>query len=121
MDADSSLSLHPHLLIRSHQVGFLFQIIEKGGPIPWDELTLPEGRTKKAVQVMVDKEKQKIKKARAQEAGTEGSGGEADDKSPVKAPAKKPKTTKVSLTVHPPFYLMKSFLTWSMSAAQGER
>ena len=43
----------------------MFQIIESfKQPIPWAELTLPEGRTLKAVQVMVDKEKQKVKKAR---------------------------------------------------------
>jgi len=46
------------------QVGLFLQIIARAGPIPWPELTLPEGRTTKACQVMVDKEKQKIKKAR---------------------------------------------------------
>ena len=46
------------------QVGLFLQIITKAGPIPWPELTLPDGRTMKACQVMVDKEKQKIKKAR---------------------------------------------------------
>jgi hypothetical protein len=48
------------------QVAFLFQIIEKLGSIPWDELTYPEGRTKKACQVMIDKEKSKIRKERAE-------------------------------------------------------
>jgi hypothetical protein len=38
--------------------------IAKAGPVPWPELTLPEGRTVKACQVMLDKEKQKVKKAR---------------------------------------------------------
>lgn len=42
----------------------MLQIIAKSGPVPWPELNLPEGRTMKACQVMVDKEKQKIKKAR---------------------------------------------------------
>lgn len=46
------------------QVGLFLQIITRAGPIPWPELNLPEGRTMKACQVMVDKEKQKIKKAR---------------------------------------------------------
>jgi len=46
---------------------FIVQIIEKAGPIPWDALKLPEGRTKKAVQVMIDKEKQKVKRAREAE------------------------------------------------------
>ena len=32
----------------------LFQIIEKAGTIPWDELTLPEGRDKKSVRNMLD-------------------------------------------------------------------
>jgi hypothetical protein len=42
----------------------LFQIVEQGGPIPWDSLKLPEGRTRKACTVMIDREKQKVKKAR---------------------------------------------------------
>lgn len=42
--------------------------MSKVSPIPWDQLTLPEGRTIKACQVMIDKEKAKIKKAR-EEAG----------------------------------------------------
>lgn len=42
-------------------------------PIPWKELELPEGRTIKAVQVMVDKEKSKVRKAQAAAAGEEGS------------------------------------------------
>lgn len=46
------------------QLGVLFQVIEKAGSIPWDELELPEGRTKKAVQIMIGKEKDKVKKAR---------------------------------------------------------
>ena len=60
------------------QLGVLFQIIEKSGPIPWDDLKLPDGRTKKAVQVMVDKEKQKLKKARDAENG--GESGKASPK-----------------------------------------
>jgi hypothetical protein len=46
------------------QASLFLQIIAKAGPVPWPELTLPEGRTVKACQVMLDKEKQKIKKAR---------------------------------------------------------
>ncbi|KAK3672235.1 hypothetical protein LTR78_007988 [Recurvomyces mirabilis] len=56
----------------AEKLGLLFQIIEKAGTIPWSELTLPEGRTQKACSVMVDKEKQKVKKARlAKENGEE--------------------------------------------------
>ena len=33
------------------------------GGIPWDKMTLPEGRTKKACVVMIDKEKAKVRKA----------------------------------------------------------
>jgi antitoxin component of RelBE/YafQ-DinJ toxin-antitoxin module len=51
-------------LTHTVQVGLFLQIIARAGPIPWPELTLPDGRTVKACQVMVDKEKQKIKKAR---------------------------------------------------------
>ena len=46
------------------QAGLFLQIIAKAGAIPWGELQLPEGRTVKACQVMLDKEKQKVKKAR---------------------------------------------------------
>ena len=46
------------------QLGLILQIACRGGPIPWAELALPEGRTIKACQVMIDKEKSKIKKAR---------------------------------------------------------
>jgi hypothetical protein len=42
----------------------LFQIVEQAGSIPWDSLKLPEGRTRKACTVMIDREKQKVKKAR---------------------------------------------------------
>jgi len=52
------------LLTATLQLGILFQIIERCAPIPWDELKLPEGRTKKAAQVMIDKEKTKMKRAR---------------------------------------------------------
>ncbi|KAM0704337.1 hypothetical protein Q7P35_008571 [Cladosporium inversicolor] len=48
----------------AEKVGLFLQIITRAGPIPWPELNLPEGRTMKACQVMVDKEKQKMKKAR---------------------------------------------------------
>lgn len=61
------------------QLGIFFQIIEKSGPIPWEHLTLPEGRTKKAVQVMIDREKQKAKKAR-EAAATGDDGGDASSK-----------------------------------------
>jgi hypothetical protein len=33
------------------QAALYFQIIAKAGPVKWDELTLPEGRTSKACQV----------------------------------------------------------------------
>jgi hypothetical protein len=43
--------LEQQLLIQKD--GLFFQIIEKTGPIPWDDLSLPEGRTRKACLVMV--------------------------------------------------------------------
>jgi len=46
------------------QLGLMLQIMSKVSPIPWAELILPEGRTIKACQVMIDKEKAKVKKAR---------------------------------------------------------
>lgn len=57
-------NLMMQLLTATSQLGILFQIIERCAPIPWDELKLPEGRTKKAAQVMIDKEKTKVKRAR---------------------------------------------------------
>ncbi|KAM0718273.1 hypothetical protein Q7P37_006605 [Cladosporium fusiforme] len=48
----------------AEKVGLFLQIIAKAGAVPWSDLTLPEGRTVKACQVMLDKEKAKIKKAR---------------------------------------------------------
>jgi hypothetical protein len=46
------------------QLGILFQLVAR--PIPWDQIELPPGRTLKAVQVMIDKEKSKLKKANAE-------------------------------------------------------
>lgn len=69
------------------QLGLLFQIIEKAGKIPWDSITLPEGRTQKACVVMIDKEKQKVRKAREAdgEGGQEGAGeGEKTPKAGAK-------------------------------------
>ncbi|KAK5115792.1 hypothetical protein LTR62_000881 [Meristemomyces frigidus] len=48
----------------AEKLGLFFQIMEKSGTICWSELTLPEGRTMKACQVMVDKEKARVKAAR---------------------------------------------------------
>lgn len=52
-----------------------------GASIPWHELELPEGRTLKACQVMVDKEKAKIRKAKEAEGDSEG--GPATPKTPA--------------------------------------
>ena len=58
------------LYLRFVKLGVMFQIIEKtGGPIKWNELDLPEGRTVKAVQVMIEKEKAKVRRAKADENG----------------------------------------------------
>lgn len=64
-------------------------------PIPWKELELPEGRTIKAVQVMVDKEKSKVRKAQAAATGEEGS--EAPGTPTPATPASK---GKVSLSLY---------------------
>ncbi len=79
------------------QVGLLFHIIEKMGPIPWNDLTLPPGRTLKAVQVMIDKEKTKIKKARAAELGEDEAAGGAENAN-TKAAAKLENKVRASLT-----------------------
>lgn len=63
------------------QLSILFQIIEKAGGIPWDSIQLPEGRNRKSVQNMIDKEKAKIKKAR--EAGGNGESTETAPKAKV--------------------------------------
>ncbi|KAF2765286.1 hypothetical protein EJ03DRAFT_355013 [Teratosphaeria nubilosa] len=62
--SDAAATPNKLLWTDTEKLGILFQIIEKQGSIPWDELTFPPGRTKKAVQVMIDKEKTKIRKAR---------------------------------------------------------
>lgn len=72
----------------------MFQIIETA-PIPWDKLKIPEGRTKKAVQVMIDREKSKMKKTRETEMGDDGGDGEADGEA-----AEKPKKSKVGFSSH---------------------
>ncbi|WPH00207.1 Hypothetical protein R9X50_00303000 [Acrodontium crateriforme] len=61
----------------TEKAGIFFQIMEKVSPIPWDQLELPEGRTLKAVQMMVQKEKAKVKAAK--------NGGDAGNQSPNKA------------------------------------
>ncbi|KAF2173766.1 hypothetical protein M409DRAFT_16039 [Zasmidium cellare ATCC 36951] len=68
----------------TEKVGFFFQIIGKmGGSIPWGELELPEGRTQKACQVMIDKEKAKIRKAKEAEAEANGEDVPATPKTPA--------------------------------------
>ncbi|KAI6892293.1 hypothetical protein KC318_g11960 [Hortaea werneckii] len=62
----------------AEKLSILFQIIEKAGGIPWDSIQLPEGRNRKSVQNMIDKEKAKIKKAR--EAGGNGESTETAPK-----------------------------------------
>ncbi|KAI6801067.1 hypothetical protein KC332_g16151 [Hortaea werneckii] len=69
------------------KLSILFQIIEKAGGIPWDALQLPEGRNKKSVQNMIDKEKAKIKKAREADGN-----GESTETAP-KAKGKRGATT----------------------------
>jgi hypothetical protein len=64
------------------KVGLFFQIIEKAGTIPWDKITLPEGRTRKACELMVSREKSKIKESRQ-------AGDGSVDKNPLQTPSKK--------------------------------
>lgn len=85
------------------QLSVLFQIIEKAGGIPWDSIQLPEGRNRKSVQNMIDKEKAKIKKAR--EAGVNGESTET---------APKAKVSKEKL----PFYRSISWLTYELCRAR---
>lgn len=63
------------------QLGLIFQIIEQSGSIKWDTLTLPEGRTKKACDIMISREKAKVKKARE---GVEGGGAGTPSSGKVK-------------------------------------
>lgn len=51
----------------------MIQLITKMGRVPWDDLEVPAGRTIKACQVMLDKEKSKIKKARESDAKSDDS------------------------------------------------
>lgn len=49
---------------QSRQFALLLQIIEKNvGSINYDNIELPEGRTKKACVIMIDKEKRKMREA----------------------------------------------------------
>ncbi|KXL44907.1 hypothetical protein M433DRAFT_154417 [Acidomyces richmondensis BFW] len=98
------------------KLGILFQIIERSGPIPWDDLKLPDGRTKKAVQVMIDKEKTKMKKAReaiGEESPSKGvknkkatsDDGGSEDGSPKKKPRiphKKKESAKLTASAKKP-------------------
>nr|OQO22547.1 hypothetical protein B0A51_09022 [Rachicladosporium sp. CCFEE 5018] len=60
----------------AEKLGLLFQIIARSGTIPWPELELPAGRTVKACQVMIDKEKKKVKDTMAERAQKKGDYGE---------------------------------------------
>ncbi|KAI7208140.1 hypothetical protein KC333_g9241 [Hortaea werneckii] len=71
----------------AEKLSILFQIIEKAGGIPWDSIQLPEGRNRKSVQNMIDKERAKIKKAREA-----GGNGESTETAP-KAKGKRSATT----------------------------
>ncbi|OQO11319.1 hypothetical protein B0A48_05575 [Cryoendolithus antarcticus] len=63
----------------AEKLGLLFQIIARSGTIPWPELELPAGRTVKACQVMIDKEKKKVKDTMAERAQKNGDDGEQGD------------------------------------------
>ncbi|KAK5168988.1 uncharacterized protein LTR77_006297 [Saxophila tyrrhenica] len=80
----------------TEKMGLVFQILEKFGTIPWDDITLPEGRTKKACVVMIDKEKQKVKKARGEgsEAGATPKKRKAEGEATPKKASPKKKATK---------------------------
>lgn len=68
------------------QASIYFQIMEKSGPIPWDDIELPEGRTKRAVEQMISKEKIKAKKAREAEGNGNGKVEDAADGGSPAAP-----------------------------------
>ncbi|KAI6878134.1 hypothetical protein KC360_g8777 [Hortaea werneckii] len=88
----------------AEKLSILFQIIEKAGGIPWDVLQLPEGRNKKSVQNMIDKEKAKIKKAR-----------EADGNGESTETAPKAKVSKEELQLYRSF----SWLTHELHRVRG--
>ena len=86
---------------------FFIELAVRAGKIPWDELELPEGRTRKACQVMFDRvgvcytlqtwtddrqEKTKVKNAKAANKGADAAD---DDPKPAKTAATK--ASKVSL------------------------
>nr|POE51165.1 hypothetical protein CFP56_70542 [Quercus suber] len=63
------------------QASVLFQLIPSA--IPWNTITLPKGRTLKAVQIMISKEKEKLKRARddvGEDSVEDGEGGDAAKK-----------------------------------------
>ncbi|KAF1817748.1 uncharacterized protein K489DRAFT_385558 [Dissoconium aciculare CBS 342.82] len=63
MESPKKAASTPRGWTDAEKLGILFQLISR--PIPWETIELPPGRTLKAVQVMIDKEKSKIRKAQA--------------------------------------------------------
>ncbi|QIW96019.1 hypothetical protein AMS68_001537 [Peltaster fructicola] len=79
----------------TEKLGLILQIVAKSGKIPWDELELPEGRTQKACQVMLDKEKTKVKQASSKDSNSNNEDGSSAEKSPsLKSTAKKRKASE---------------------------
>ncbi|KAK5684371.1 hypothetical protein LTS10_004239 [Elasticomyces elasticus] len=83
--------------ISSHQLSVLFQIIEKVGTVPWDEIKLPADRTLLATKKMLNNEKEKVGVLINGEEGGSGSkkraaSAKADGESPEKKT--KPKTPR---------------------------
>ncbi|CAK4005104.1 Hypothetical predicted protein [Lecanosticta acicola] len=84
----------------TEKLGLIFQIMQKmEKPIPWSELELPEGRTRKACQVMLDKEKAKVREAKKGAAdGEEGEGPGTPTPATPATPASKGKKRTAQAT-----------------------
>ncbi|KAK6429954.1 hypothetical protein LTR95_013895 [Oleoguttula sp. CCFEE 5521] len=76
----------------AEKLGLFLQIIAKLGPIPWADIELPAGRTRKACDVMISKEKMKVKKDMAEK----GENKEDDDEDGEKEKSASPKKRKAA-------------------------
>ncbi|KAK0255059.1 hypothetical protein LTR91_000990 [Friedmanniomyces endolithicus] len=74
------------------QLSVLFQIIEKAGTIPWDNIKLPADRTLLAAKKMINNEREKVT------AMNNAGGAKADGESPEKKPKQARKSSKKGTT-----------------------
>ncbi|TKA73988.1 hypothetical protein B0A55_05580 [Friedmanniomyces simplex] len=88
----------------AEKLSVLFQIIEKAGNIPWDDIKLPADRTLRAVKKKVNNEKEKVTAMNNGEEAVPAtkkrgaSSANSDDESPEKKPKTPRKNAKKGKT-----------------------